>query len=114
MTDSCHFDHSRRRCVRGRFAYSFNAGISMNRRRMTPCMSVSVLQPRPLALACATAILLFSAGEVIPQEQAPATVPAQSETPSTKPAKNAQQQDKRAANPDAASNLDAIVVTGIQ
>lgn len=86
----------------------------MNRRRMTPCTSVSALQPRPLALACAAAMLLFSGSEVFAQEQSPPPATPQSETPSTKPAKNAKEQDKRAANPDAVSNLDAVVVTGIQ
>ena len=86
----------------------------MNRRRMTPCTSVSVLQPRPLALACAAAMLLFSGSEAFAQEPSPPPATPQNETPSTKPAKNAKEQDKRAANPDAASNLDAILVTGIQ
>ena len=86
----------------------------MNRRRMTPCLAVSVLQPRPLAIACATVLLLFSGNDVFAQEQTPPPAPSQNETPSTKPAKTAKDKDKRPANPDAVSNLDAIVVTGIQ
>jgi iron complex outermembrane receptor protein len=86
----------------------------MNRRRMTPCLAVSALQPRPLAIACATALLLLCASDVFAQEQTPSPSTPQNETPSTKPAKTAKDKDKRPSNPDAVSNLDAIVVTGIQ
>jgi TonB-dependent receptor len=86
----------------------------MNRRRVTPCLAVAALQPRPLAIACAAALLLFFGSDVFAQEQVPSPATPQSETPSTKPAKAAKDKDKHPANPDAVSNLDAIVVTGIQ
>jgi TonB-dependent receptor len=86
----------------------------MNHRRMTPCIAVSALRLRPLALACTAALLVFSVTDAFAQEQATSPAAPKSETPSTKPAKTEKKKDQRAANPDAASNLDAIVVTGIQ
>jgi iron complex outermembrane receptor protein len=86
----------------------------MNLRRMTPCIAVSALRPRPLAFACAAALLVFSATDAFAQEQTTSPAAPKSETPSTKPAKTEKNKNQRAANPDAASNLDAIVVTGIQ
>jgi iron complex outermembrane receptor protein len=86
----------------------------MNRRRLTPCFAVPALRRRPLAMACTMALLLLAGNDVFAQEQTAPTGTPQSETPSTKPAKTQKDQDKRAANPDSASNLDAIVVTGIQ
>ncbi len=86
----------------------------MNHRRMTPCIAVSALRLRPLALACTAALLVFSATDAFAQEQTTSPAAPKSETPSAKPAKTEKKKDQRAANPDAASNLDAIVVTGIQ
>jgi TonB-dependent receptor len=87
----------------------------MNRRRMTPGPTVPALRPRPLAIACATALLLIGGAPAFAQDQnAPAT-DAKTATPVAKPAKDGKDaKDKRAANPDAVSNLDAVVVTGIQ
>jgi iron complex outermembrane receptor protein len=63
---------------------------------------------RPLAVACATVSMLFwGAGAVHAQDQPQDnSKPASTTQPATK--------DKRAANPDSVSNLDAITVTGIQ
>jgi TonB-dependent receptor len=57
---------------------------------------------------------MFSATDLLAQEQATSTAAAKSETPSTKPATTEKEKAQRAANPDAVSNLDAVVVTGIQ
>jgi TonB-dependent receptor len=84
----------------------------MNRRRLTQGITVPALRPRPLAIACATALLLLTGAEALAQVQKPAATDPQTVTPVANPAKTAK--DKKSANPDAASNLDAIVVTGIQ
>ncbi|MEZ2418937.1 TonB-dependent receptor [Luteibacter sp. RCC_6_2] len=79
----------------------------MNRRRLTQALSVPVLRPQPLAMACAAALMLTFACAANAQDQ----VQQPSEPAATPPAKTTQ---KKPANPDAVSNLDAVVVTGIQ
>ncbi|HEY4292255.1 TonB-dependent receptor [Luteibacter sp.] len=63
---------------------------------------------RPLAVACAVALSFASGASA--QEQPPQD---QTGTPPAKPADTATKPG-RTANPDAASNLDAVIVTGIQ
>ena len=79
----------------------------MNRRRLTRADAACTLRPRPLAVACLGAWLAMASG-VHAQDAAPPV-----KKPATKD-KVANETDKRAANPDSASNLDAVVVTGIQ
>lgn len=93
-------------------------------RRQTQGRAVPATPRRPLAVACAAALSLLCGGIATAQEQTPtaqdtakpavkaATKPAA--TPATAAQAPQSDKEKRAANPDAASNLDAVVVTGIQ
>ncbi|NID14555.1 TonB-dependent receptor [Luteibacter yeojuensis] len=64
---------------------------------------------RPLAIACAAA-LSFATGASA-QDRTPQDLAT---PPPAKPADTATTKSKRPANPDAVSNLDAVIVTGIQ
>ena len=86
----------------------------MNRRSQTSCFATPILRPRPLALACAAALFLACASPSIAQDQTPAQTQNDATAKPANAASAQKEKDKRAANPDTASNLDAIVVTGIQ
>jgi TonB-dependent receptor len=80
----------------------------MIRRHLSRGFTVSAFRARPLAIACAAALSFASgiaAGQDQPRDQA-ASPPATPADTATKP--------RRTTNPDAISNLDAVVVTGIQ
>ncbi|MET0936334.1 MAG: TonB-dependent receptor [Luteibacter sp.] len=84
----------------------------MNRRRMMQGFAVPALRPRPLAIACATALLLVTSADAFAQDQGTPATDTKSATPVAKPAKT--DKEKKEAGAETASNLDAIVVTGIQ
>lgn len=89
----------------------------MNRRQTQG--RVLPLTHRPLVIACAAAIAWLGADPATAQEVTPAaaatgTKSANRVPPKPADADNAKDKDKRSANPDAASNLDAVMVTGIQ
>lgn len=76
----------------------------MNPRPTQGCVAPSI-RPRPMAVACAAALSLFATQLACAQQQ-PAASEQDAGTKTATP--------RRAANPDAASHLDAVVVTGIQ
>ncbi|QWT21679.1 TonB-dependent receptor [Bacillus sp. NP157] len=83
----------------------------MNRRHLTQGPAVPAIRTRPLAAACAMALLLAS-GATWAQDQASQDTtqpPAKTDAKSAKDAKA-----KKSANPDNTATLDAVVVTGIQ
>ncbi|WP_448101607.1 TonB-dependent receptor [Luteibacter jiangsuensis] len=81
----------------------------MIRRHLPRGFAVPAFPAKPLAIACAAAVS-FACGTAWAQEQPPQETSGN--TP-TKPAATPQK-PKRNPNPDAVSNLDAVVVTGIQ
>ena len=82
----------------------------MSRRHSTLSTAAPVFRLRPLAAACATVSMFFwGAGAVYAQEQ-----PQDNSKPESSAQPTTATKDKRAANPDSVSNLDAITVTGIQ
>ena len=80
----------------------------MTRRHPTHGRAVPSLRPRLIAAACMAALM----AQTTPAQDAPAS-PQQQPASSTQQ-QSATQKDKRPANPDAVSTLDAVVVTGIQ
>jgi len=81
----------------------------MIRRHLSRGFAVPAFRAKPLAIACAAAVSL-ACGTAWAQEQPP------QDTSGNAPAKPAATppKPKRNPNPDAVSNLDAVVVTGIQ
>lgn len=88
----------------------------MNSRRMPQAFLARSVRThrRPLAAACAAALLsLMLAGSAAAQEAPQTPTPADSKTaPTKKNAKAAEKNSKKSE--DSASNLDAIIVTGIR
>lgn len=81
----------------------------MIRLRSTRGTAVLASRPRALASACALALLLGTSASAVAQQQAQNRQENATPAPPAAPAK-----EKKRVDPDAASNLDAIVVTGIQ
>lgn len=82
----------------------------MNRRHQTRSGTAPVLRMRPLVTACFIACLAMAGTANAQDSEADTKKPATND----KAAKDKAAKDKRPANPDSASNLDAVVVTGIQ
>jgi iron complex outermembrane receptor protein len=81
----------------------------MSRRRSALPMVVPAIGLRPLAACAMIYIALGSAGRLHAQQQ-----PQDTAAPASPTRQPNDSKDKRPANPDSVSNLDAITVTGIQ